>query len=174
MMRKLGLKPQDVYILLYLLLVHKGPWKYAELAQELNISTSEVHEAIKRAVACDLFDPLTKRPKRVPLNNFIIHGIRHVFPAVVGDRCKGIPTAHSAEPLSNLIASEIQDNFVWPNEQGSLEGYKVDPLYPSIPQVSPKHPPLHQMLSLIDALRVGKAREREIAQKEIQERIATA
>lgn len=174
-MKKLRLKPQDVVILLYLLyLKKKGPWKYAELAEELKMSSSEVFEAIKRATACDLFDPLTKKPKRKALSEFIESGLRYVFPTKPGEVCQGLPTAHSADPLSKLIISESSDTYVWPSKEGMAEGFKIEPLYKSVPIVAKKSPELYELFALIDALRVGKAREREIAKKEIQERIATA
>jgi hypothetical protein len=50
------LKPQDIYILLKLIIVGKGQWSYPSLAKALFMSTSEVHAGIKRAVSARLMD----------------------------------------------------------------------------------------------------------------------
>jgi hypothetical protein len=52
---------------------------------------------------------------------------------------------------------------VWPYGHGKLRGHSIVPLYPSVPEAATKDPKLHELLALVDALRVGKAREREIA-----------
>ena len=45
------LKPQDIFILMKLVSVGKGDWSYNSLAVSLYMSPSEVHAAIKRALA---------------------------------------------------------------------------------------------------------------------------
>lgn len=149
-------------------------WKYSELAEELKMSPSEVHGAISRAKICDLYDPLTKKPKRNSLLEFLLYGVRYAFPAVKGEYCKGVPTAHSAKVLRNYIVSNENDKFVWPYEKGKARGIRVNPLYRSVPEAVKNSPDLYDILALIDALRVGKAREREIAKKELSKRIGTA
>jgi len=174
-MKKLRLKPQDIFILLRLLFWPKGvDWKYFELAQELNMSQSEVFEGIKRARLCGLYDPLTKRPQRNALTEFIVYGLRYAFPVLKGEFGSGIPTAHSASPLKNLLISDDQDVFIWPFKKGKVKGIGINPLYKSVPEAIQNLPELYELLALIDALRLGKAREREIAKKEITKRISTA
>jgi hypothetical protein len=46
----------------------------------------------------------------------------------------------------------------------------VFPLYPSVPEVALKDHALHILLALVDALRVGRAREKELAAKELKNR----
>lgn len=169
------LKPQDILILL-MLLVWKGakPWRYSDLAKNLRMSQSEVHQAIKRSQLSGLYDPLTKRPKRQALIEFIIHGLKYAFPAIIGDSVEGVPTAHSAPPLNNQIISHDEMSYVWPWKGEKLKGKKVAPLHKNVPIVAKSFPEMYPLLALIDALRVGRAREREMAEKELSERIMSA
>jgi hypothetical protein len=52
---------------------------------------------------------------------------------------------------------------VWPDAAGEARGESFLPLYPSAPAASRADPKLYQCLSLIDALRGGRARERNLA-----------
>ncbi len=171
----MSLKPQDILVLLRLLFWKEDKrWKFQDLAIDLGISLSEIHQAIKRAQLCDLYDPLTRRPKRVLLTEFLCHGLRYVFPARPGNPSRGIPTAFSAPPLAQRIVSSPQDQLVWPTDLGDQEGAALKPLYKTVPAVAKKFPEIYEMLTLLDALRMGKAREREIAKEEIQKRILEA
>jgi hypothetical protein len=46
-----------------------------------------------------------------------------------------------------------------------------DRLYPSVVDAVQNDEKLHELLALVDAIRVGRAREREIAIKELKQRI---
>ena len=85
-----------------------------------------------------------------------------------------MPTAHSALPLSKEIVSEANDQYVWPSGDGTVRGQAIEPLYKSVPYAVSKDPELHQLLALIDALRVGRARERQIAGDELRRRLHAA
>lgn len=47
----------------------------------------------------------------------------------------------------------------------------ANPLYPSVTKAVQNDPKLHELIALVDALRVGRAREKEIAIKELKARI---
>jgi hypothetical protein len=83
---------------------------------------------------------------------------------------KGLPTAHSAPPLASHIRSSGEE-FVWPDPQGKVKGQEISPLYRSVPEAARKDPKLYEILSLIDALRVGRAREKSFAKQEIESRL---
>jgi hypothetical protein len=169
------LKPQDVLILLKLLLwEEREPWSFAVLASSLGMSASEVHAAIKRAETSGLYDPLTKRPKRLNLAEFIVHGLRYAFPALIGKRTKGVPTAHSAPPLAQELVSREGDCFVWPVRGAKTEGLGIAPLYPSVPKAVKTDERLYELLALIDALRIGRARDHELAKEHLSKRLARA
>jgi hypothetical protein len=47
----------------------------------------------------------------------------------------------------------------------------VQPLDRSVPQAARRDPALYDLLALVDALRIGRARERGLAEKEINRRL---
>ncbi len=170
----MSLKPQDVLVLLKLLLWdERTPWSFAKLALEVGMSTSEVHAAIKRAEKCRLYDPLTRRPKRNSLKEFLFYGLPYVFPSSPdpAKRGRGIPTAHSAQPLKEQIVSSPDDQLVWPSRAGKVEGVELAPLYRSAPKAAAKDPRLHELLALVDALRAGRARERSLAREHLEKKL---
>ena len=57
-----GMRPQDIVILLYLIDLNTTDWKVSDVAKELNISQSEVSEALQR---CQLAKQLDKKNKKV-------------------------------------------------------------------------------------------------------------
>lgn len=165
------LKPQDIVVLLKLSLKPHRSFTYAELAAELSMSASEIFDALKRAQRSGLIDERKRKVFRHALADFLVHGLRYVFPAVPGRRTRGMATAHSAEPLSKYIHSS-DEGYVWPDPQGTASGLEICPLYRSVPKAAKRDSGLHEILSLIDAIRVGRARERVFAIKEIRSRLA--
>ena len=82
-----------------------------------------------------------------------------------------MPTSHSAEVLQQSLVIEKGDNYVWPSRGASIEGVQISPLYPAVPRAAKRSRELYELLALIDAIRIGKVRERELAAKEISKRI---
>ena len=62
-------------------------------------------------------------------------------------------------------------NIVWPAADGDVRGQAIEPLYASAPNAARKDSELYQMLALVDALRVGRARERNMAAEELSKRL---
>jgi hypothetical protein len=169
------LKPQDIVVLLRMLIWKENrSWRFSDLSVDLKMSQSEVHQAVKRAQLAGLYDPLTKRPRRQALNEFIIHGLKYAFPGAIGEVEEGMPTAHSAPPLVNEIVSDSKSLYVWPMKGTKKKGNRIVPLHKNVPLVARKFPDLYRFLALIDALRVGRARERELAEKQLTEMLMTA
>lgn len=169
------LKPQDILVLLKLVTAYSDKaWRYSDLAKDLQMSQSEVHSAIKRAECCYLYDPLTKRPMRSNLYEFLVHGLKYVFFTAPGEITVGIPTAHSALPLNRTIVSNKNDQYVWQSRSGKTKGRAIEPLYPVVPSVCMKDEELYHLFALIDALRVGRAREKDLAKKLIGEKLGVA
>ena len=164
------MKSQDIVILMKLLLLEKEDWKYATLAEDLNMSSSTIFAALNRAELSGLYHKNTRTVYRDAFLEFLIHGFKYVFPAIPGKLAKGIPTAHSANPLAKFINSD-KDVYVWKSAFGTIRGQTIEPLYISVPQLAQKDVKLYELLSLIDALRVGKAREKNIAIEELTKRI---
>jgi hypothetical protein len=166
-----GLKPQDVLVVLKMLVSGDKDWRLVDLGQELGLSQTEVSFALARAQRSGLVDASKRRPNRTALEEFLIHGLKYVFPAELGAVCRGLPTSHSMTPLSKEIVSEPHDQYVWPYADGKMRGQSVTPLYPSAPYAASRDPKLHEFLALIDALRVGRARERNLAAEGIKKRL---
>ncbi len=135
----------------------------AELADELGVVPSQVHASVKRLKVAGLVRPGTRSTNRHALQEFIEHGIRYAFPAQVGRPARGIPTSHSAPLLAEHI--DAADAYVWPAASlpGAVNGLSITPLYANAPALAGLSPEMYRAVSLIDAFRVGGARERAIA-----------
>ncbi len=162
-------KSLDVVVLLKLLLKNKK-LSYAELSKELFISASEIHAAVRRGIEAGLIDQPSRLPLRKPLEEYLIHGVRYAFPAKPGRLARGIPTAHAAPPLSRQITPDDLPP-VWPDPEGTVKGYAIEPLYSSVPAAAKSDSVLYELLALVDALRMGRARERKLAEEELKLRL---
>jgi hypothetical protein len=165
------LKPQDIVVLLKLHLWQGQDWTYESLAKSLDMSNSEVHAALKRCEMATLYNVKSRRVHKQPLLEFIIHGLRYVFFAQPGAISRGMPTAHSAPPLNSQLTASSEETYVWSDAEGTVRGQSITPLYKSVPSAAKKDAKLYQLLSIIDALRVGRARDRTLAIKELEQRL---
>lgn len=166
-----GIKAQDILVLLKLLASGEREWRMVDLAAQLGLSQSEVSVALERAKRAGLIDDEKKKPVKSAMEEFLLHGLKYVFPAEIGMLCRGIPTSHSAPPLAKKIVSDADDQYVWPHPDGSLRGQAVSPLCAWAPEAARKDARLHELLALVDALRVGRARERMLAAEELRARL---
>ncbi|GGG05683.1 MarR family transcriptional regulator [Pontibacter amylolyticus] len=164
-----GMRPQDIAILLAIIAKGEEPWMMKDIAVELGISASEVSESLNRSYVAGLIDKPKRKVMRQALLEFLIHGLRYVFPQEPGAIVRGVPTAISTAPLDKLIMSN--EKLVWPYAKGTVRGQSIEPLYPSVVEACVKNSELHELLALVDALRVGKVRERELAKVELEKRI---
>jgi hypothetical protein len=165
------LKPQDIFIMLKLVVRDSAEWSYPALSHELAMSASEVHAGVKRAVAASLMDMYRKFPVKSNLLEFLIHGVKYAYPPDRGGITRGMPTGYAAHPLRELIMQPDEPPPVWPDPEGEVRGYEFSPLYSSAPPACKADSKLYELLALVDAVRDGRARERQIAIKEIQSRI---
>jgi hypothetical protein len=164
------LKPQDVVVALKLLsLPPEEPWTQQRLAEELFMSTSEVNHALKRLEFSKLYTPLIKCVVEPRLFNFLVHGVPYVFPAVPGPVKHGLPTSISASPLRGRFIMGEEDELVWEYGEGGHKGHSVEPLYKTAPRAAARDPRLHEWLAVVDALRVGRARERQAAAQRLEQ-----
>lgn len=166
------IKPQDVVILLKLLLCNPNQSRMVDLASDLEISLSEVSQGINRLRSAQLIEKDGRSPLRDNVYEFIIHAIKYIFPAKLDKVARGIPTAHSAPPLSKAIKSSKEDQYVWPYDKGEMRGQSLIPLYPSVPKAALKDLELHKLLALIDSIRIGRVREQNLAIKEFKKYVS--
>ena len=167
-----GMRPHDVVILLKIASKGKQSWYMKDLAFELEISASELSESINRSVIAGLLSSDKKSLNKLALIDFLISGLRYVYPQQPGALVRGIETAHSAPPLNSHIVSE--EIFVWPYSEGKIRGQAIVPLHPNLPAASLKDSKFYELVALTDAIRVGKVREQKMAIEMIKERIEHA
>lgn len=167
------LKPQDLVVALKLCEFDGKRPPFAQIAEELSMSVSEVHGAVKRAQAAHLLHgpELGDRPNRKALEEFLIHGLKYAFPAQHGAMTRGMPTSYAAEPLRRYIKAGDEPLPVWPHPDGPARGATFEPLYPSVPEAAKRDSYLYELLALVDAIRDGRARERKFAEKELVTRL---
>ncbi|NPU85896.1 MAG: hypothetical protein HPY65_15580 [Syntrophaceae bacterium] len=170
----MNLKPQDIYILLKLVALGQNQWSYSLLANDLFMSSSEVHAGIKRAAAARLMGLDSGRPLKQSLEEFLIHGVKYAFPPDRGGLTRGVPTGYAAPPFRDLIIQRDEPPPVWPDPDGGTRGYEFSPLYKSVPKAALKDPVLYELLVIVDVIRDGRTREREIASEELKVRLGTS
>lgn len=164
-MKQLTLKPQDVVVALQIASA-PGAWPFAQLAQAVALSASEAHGAVQRAIQAGLVvrEPGSLHANLTALAELVAHGLRYVFPPVFGPIAVGLPTGASAAPLAAQFNQAGALPWVWPHPgEGSVRGLSLCPLYPSVPLAAQRDARLHALLALVDAVRAGAARERELA-----------
>ena len=157
------LRPLDVGVLLNLCL-HPGS-TYGEMAEALGVGKSSAHRSIARLVQSGLVSEVNKKglqPNRGQALEFLQFGVPYVFPARRIPKARGIPTGFSASALVREMAAGGHA-LVWPSTLGTVVGAGVRPLFPGAVQIAFHDPLLYEALALVDALRLGDAREREVA-----------
>lgn len=163
------LKPVDLLVGLKILTSKKQNWTQMGIAAELCISSSQVNGAIKQLIEGNLFTLRQGKPQPVyaALKEFILFGAPYCFPVKEMELTVGIPTAYAAEPLSYEIALGSDPIPVWPYPQGKSRGVALEPLHRNVPKALSQFPDsdLHELLVLLDAIRIGRAREKKMAQK---------
>ncbi len=148
------------------------------LAEATGISKSEVSQALQRNYAAGLarIDRKTGLP-RVHVDallEFLVHGLRYVFPVKPGPLVRGMATAWAAPAMQGALQSAGESVPVWPAEQGEQQGEAIVPLFPSAPLAAQQDLTLYALLALCDSLRIGLARERNLAKQMLEHMILEA
>lgn len=170
------LKSQDCVILLKHL-AHPGElMSQRRLAKELGISLSEVNSGLKRLMLSGLIVEIPEHKRlvnKIQAKDFLIYGLKYVFPGRLGELTRGVPTAVAAPIFAGKIMLGTDPLPVWPDGFGTVRGVALEPLYRSIPKALREHPDqeFYDLLVLVDAIRVGRARERNLAIKMLEEKI---
>jgi hypothetical protein len=156
-----GMRPQDIVILLKIIINQNDNWQYRDLSADLRISVSEISESLYRSHIAGLIDDSRRIVHRQSLMEFIEYGLRYVFPQLPGTMVTGIPTAHSHPFFKKHFISEIE--YVWPDENGTQRGLSITPLHSGVPEAAKKDEQLYKWLAAIDIIRVGRVREIKFA-----------
>lgn len=172
----MSIKSQDIVILAKLLAKgSRNSWSQNSLAAELCLSPSQINSGFKRLVDAGLLMPYQSSERTQPIlqacEEFFIHGLKYVFPAKQGEIVRGIPTSYAAPSLSKDIIRGSEPIPVWPYGEGDERGVAIKPFYASVPESITKHPDpsFYELLTLLDAIRAGRARERELAKRKLIE-----
>ncbi len=121
MKKQNGMRPHDAVVLLKIAALGKKEWRLIDLSRELYISQSEITESLYRNMSARLISQDRKKLLKNSLLEFLVYGLKYVYPAKPGNLVRGIPTAHSAKPLSDFFkgTSEV---FVWGCDDGNVRG----------------------------------------------------
>jgi hypothetical protein len=163
------MRPQDVAILLKIIIKIDQPWQNKDLAAELFLSPAEVSLSLNRSAVAGLINFEKRKVHRLTLMEFIQYGFHVVFPVIPGGIVNGIYTAHSHPFMQQFFSSE--DAYVWPDVQGKERGQSIIPLYKDVVRASLLDAELYKMLALLDIVRVGKTRELKLALQELSKLI---
>lgn len=164
------MKPQDIVVLLKKLTPQGKVLSANGLAASLGMSASTVSECLERCKKAQLVDRNKKRVNTLALQEFLIHGIQYVFPAEAGRVGRGVPTYISASPIKEQLSND-NERYVWHDVKGSVRGQQIQPLYNTISQAVREDDELYQLLVIVDTLRMGRVRAREIAIAELAKHI---
>ncbi len=167
------LKPQDVLFLLKLVALKGSRWSYNGFALELGMSPSEIHAGAKRALSARLANKEGGNivPNSRNLEEFLLHGIQYVFVPERGELTRGMPTGYGAPPLVGEFVATNDLPPVWPDPEGEVRGEAFAPLYKSVPFAARRDSMLYELLVLVDAIRGGRTRERDVAGKQLRMRL---
>lgn len=169
------LKPQDIVLAVKLVCKHDDPWSQAGLAAELAMSASEVNAGLKRLALATLVQQHSdgRRWQVVlpALREFLIHGVKYVFPAEKGAPAIGMPTSNACYPLKQHVSDTVGIP-VWPMKGGKTKGFSFKPLYPTVAKAAQLDPELYAYLALIDALRDADNDQADVAQVMLRDRLS--
>ena len=166
----LALRPHDVCVGLQLLLSPEVSFR--ELALSVGLSLGETHNSAMRLQVAHLLMPHRRTVNVRPFVEFLVHGVPYAFPGQLGPETQGVPTAHSGPAFRSEI--ESPETVVWPSLEGEARGSALAPLCPAAPRMLKANPPLYRLLTIVDALRVGGSREKNLAQRLLEQEIPTA
>jgi len=155
------MKPQDIVVLAKIICMGNDGYIQMALAETLFMSQSEISSSLRRSAYAGLLINNGQEVERKLFFDFIKYGICVVFPEHPGAIVRGTVTAHSAPPLDKEFLSG--EKYVWPFAKGQSRGQSITPLYPTVPKAANLDTNLHELLALFDAVRVGRAREKNKA-----------
>lgn len=169
----MDIAPQDALVMLKLVAIGGRPWSYGNLACELGISPSQAHSAVKRALSARLAFRHNGRiiPQTNNLEEFLVHGLKYLCVPRRRELTRGVPTAHGAPPLTDMLVEPQNIIPVWPHPEGKVRGESFSPIFRSAPEASMRDEGLYQLLALVDAIRGGRAREHALAARELGKRL---
>jgi len=166
-----GMRPQDVVVLLRILTLSTTSWQGKDLAAALLISPAEISDALRRCQYARLLQADGRTVQRQALLWFLQHGLPYVFPAHPSGLVQGIATAWSALPELPELRAPAEPAYVWADAAGPAWGLAVSPLYPTTPAAVRLDAAWHELLALVDVLRLGTSAQRKAAHELLSQRL---
>jgi hypothetical protein len=161
-------KGQDIVVLLALLGRPSGPPPtLPELAKELSLGVGPIHRSLGRLEEAALVSP-DRQVRLAQAEEFFSHALPYLYPPQMRGETRGIPTAWAAPPLSERLADSAAPPPVWAHPLGEVRGIEMEPLHHIVPEAALRSEELYERLALVDALRAGDARIRELARDELR------
>lgn len=161
------LRPHDVTVLLQMAIAPAATFR--ELAERVGLSLGEAHNAVNRLQLSRLVMFDERSVNLSATLEFLVSGVPYAYPPQIGPPSRGVATAFSATPLAAEFVSD--QVIVWPDAKGDTRGYTLIPLSPAAPRVARMNERLYHLLALVDAIRVGQARERKRARQYLEHTI---
>jgi hypothetical protein len=149
-------------------------WTVRSLEAEIGIPRSVIQRSLVRLEQAGLLEEGRRRVNVGRAEELLVHGVKYVFPPVRGGETRGVPTAWAAAPLQDKLADSDELPPVWPDPMGRVRGISLEPLHESAPEISRRDPALAELLALTDALRLGDARVRGLAEELLRARLSSA
>ncbi len=144
--------------------VDPGKRTIAGFADELHMPHASVQRSLKKLEEAGLCNWKLGVAPAGPAIDLFTSGVRFLVPPRFVGQSRGVATAWSASPLKSEIRRVGEElDYVWPYQRGESYGVALEPLDRSVPQIAQESSRLWQLLALIDATRIGGAREREVA-----------
>ncbi|SNR79336.1 hypothetical protein [Hymenobacter mucosus] len=166
-----GMRPQDIIVLVKLLTLDSGAWQGKHLAAALCISPAEISDALRRCQYARLLQADGRTVQRQTVMRFLEHGLPYVFPVHLTGFVQGTPTAWSALPGLMPQHGTTLPTCVWEDPAGTTWGLSVSPLYPTLPAAAHQDAAWHQILALLDVLRLGMGPLRSSAHRLLSRRL---
>ena len=182
------MKSHDIGLLLKLISLQKqenlcvlkkgevaGLYTARALEHETGISKSQINLSLNRCIDVGLAK--TDRQSGVPrvkvraLFDFIVHGLKYVFPAKPGEITRGIATSFAAPVLNQKLMSAGELIMVWPDAKEKTKGQAIEPLFKSVAYAVNRDPEIYALLALVDAIRIGQPREANLAADLLKKRL---
>lgn len=160
------LRPSDLPVALSL--IGNPEQTFAGISETLGISLSTAHAAIGRLRQSGLVYVDRRAVNRTALLEFIEHGVRYAFPPQLGGIQRGVATGYSGPDLAKEFV--FAEAVVWPDANGDTNGVALTPLFPQATTLPNRNHDLYANLALVDAVRMGRARERKVAMERLRDR----
>lgn len=161
------MRPQDIVILLKLIVDEPQHLRIVDISKQLFISASEVCESLNRSTIAGLLLPDSRSVDREVFLKFLEYGLQYVFPAQLGPVSDGIFTAHSESSLYLTFFTE--EKLVWADHTGKERGQTILPLYSAQIRAAKADHRLYKLLALCDIVRIGDSSDKNKAMWHLRE-----